>query len=82
MNIEYVGPQRFFREDFLQHRIPFHWKNGEQKYSRYWEYAAHTGHWNYQGHEVVANALLKALPVLLKPGKPVNGKSPPAGNAG
>ena len=60
LNIEYLGLQRIFRQYYNTSGTFLHWKVGE-------EY----GHWNYQGHKLVANTLsnkLKSIVYLKKQG--------------
>jgi len=52
INIEYLGLQRIFRQSFENKGIPLHWEHG---------------HWNYEGHKIVANALIDKIISILSP---------------
>lgn len=53
LNIDHLGLQRIFRENYEKNGVSLHW-----------------GHWNYEGHKVVANALAEKLkPILASKGE-------------
>ena len=60
--IEFVGLQSLFRKNYVQ-TGPLHFSNRAP--IKYWEYGAHSGHWNYEGHELVARALSEKLGRIL-----------------
>lgn len=47
INIEYLGLQRIFQQAFLKTGLIYHWEKN--------------GHWNYEGHRLVAEALVDKL---------------------
>lgn len=53
LNIEYLGLQRVFRGYYEKTGIPLHWMR-------------YTGHWNYQGHLLVAKVLSEKIDNILK----------------
>lgn len=63
--VYYLSLQSLFREKFSQTGHALHWEYWLQKNRPYWEYGAHTGHWNYQGHEVVAEAISQKVAEIL-----------------
>jgi len=52
INIEYIGLQRIFRRYFENTGSYLHWEQ-------------YKGHWNYEGHKVVSNALIHKLSTIL-----------------
>jgi len=52
INIEYLGLQRIFRQASIETGFPYHWRSG--------------GHWNYQGHRLVARSLVDRLKVSIR----------------
>jgi lysophospholipase L1-like esterase len=55
LNVEYLGLQRTFNRFFENHRTFLHW---DQK--------GDLGHWNYDGHKLVADALANKLKLIYK----------------
>jgi lysophospholipase L1-like esterase len=51
LNIEYLGLQRIFRQSYENTGVSLHWND--------W------GHWNYQGHKLVANTLSNKLKSII-----------------
>ena len=52
INIEYLGLQRIFEQASREVGLSYHWRSD--------------GHWNYQGHRLVANALVDKLKASIK----------------
>ena len=56
--ISYLGLQTPFREIYLKKEKVLHWPYWTYEgRPEYWEYGAHTGHWNEEGHALVAELL-------------------------
>ncbi len=69
--ILYLGLDLLFREHFLTTKRPLHFKYWDTMGTNgYWEYGAHTGHWNEEGHRLVALALSPVLEPLLRTSGP------------
>jgi hypothetical protein len=51
IDIEHLGLQRIFRQSFVDTGVHLHWGKDWKSW----------GHWNYEGHEVVAEALTNKL---------------------
>lgn len=64
INIEYFGLQRVFRQFFNKTDIYLRWGKDWKSW----------GHWNYEGHKVVANALADKLEAILAPNSAEEGK--------
>lgn len=69
LKISFAGLQSTFRQDYLKNKKPLHWNYwGQKMKTPHWEYGAHNGHWNYEGHQLVGQTLAAAaLTDLLKP---------------
>ena len=62
LGADFLGLERIFRETYLKTGRPLHFQYWNEKLGKKsFEYAAHTGHWNYQGHQTLAQALIAKL---------------------
>jgi hypothetical protein len=68
LNIPFLGLEKIFEAHYRQHQKALHFEPaaGQEKNAGFWEYGSHGGHWNEAGHQVVAEALSRALPQALK----------------
>lgn len=72
LGIGFVGLQSVFRKEFLKNGRPLHWNYwGLKVKTPHWEYGAHDGHWNEEGHQVVGKTLAGALKSRLRTVHPV-----------
>jgi hypothetical protein len=55
LGVDYLGLQRPFRTAYTRTRQPLHW-----------EKQGHWGHWNYKGHELVADLLSNKLSTIIQ----------------
>ncbi len=66
----FLDLQDLFRQRYLATGKTLHFKYWDTLGTRgYWEYGAHTGHWNLEGHEAVAEALAGSLAAVIPPQK-------------
>lgn len=61
--IKFLNLTPAFRESYLKNNNrALHWDYWKKQVrADSWEYAAHTGHWNYEGHELAARTLAEAF---------------------
>ena len=67
IDIEYLGLQKVFRESFEKSGLFFHWNHlsYEEHITDSKILVRHLGHWNYEGHKVVANALTNKIKSII-----------------
>lgn len=66
LNIPFIGLEKIFSDKYLKTGTALHFKYWDELGTKgYWEYGAHTGHWNEQGHQLVAGILSPRIQTLL-----------------
>jgi lysophospholipase L1-like esterase len=62
IGIEHLGLQSVFTEAYRADNLAYHWQHwGFDGRQSHFEYGAHSGHWNYEGHKLVAKVLLEKI---------------------